>query len=283
MLIFGIFIIYPAINNFNISVYDSNNGRTFTYVGGANYNELVGSEQFWMAARATLIFASSFVVLVTAASIGLALLLDQKIRGLGLFRAVFFLPVLLSPVVVGLMWGWIFDRSNGMANNLTAQVRNIAEVVTAIAEGDLSKQITVDARGEILVVLGVPLGDVRARHAHLRAHRAQVEDLLLAHLVGHDDEEPVALAHRDERERETGIPCGCFYKQISRRDFSLLLRGLHHRQRDAVLDRTGRIGPLALHPDLVVGEHPRQADVRRVADRGEDVGGLHGVVSLSGG
>ncbi|GAA3497554.1 hypothetical protein GCM10019016_046570 [Streptomyces prasinosporus] len=39
---------------------------------------------------------------------------------------------------------------NGMANNLTLQVRNIAEVTTAVAKGDLSKKITVDAKGEIL-------------------------------------------------------------------------------------------------------------------------------------
>src|SRR5258708_5981505 len=41
-------------------------------------------------------------------------------------------------------------RANLMANNLTGQVRNIAEVSTAIASGDLSKKITVDVRGEIL-------------------------------------------------------------------------------------------------------------------------------------
>ncbi|PWU47591.1 sugar ABC transporter permease [Micromonospora globispora] len=118
MLIFAVFIVYPTINNFNISAYDSNNGRTFRYVGGRNYSELVDNAEFWAAARATALFAVCFVVLVTAASIGLAMLLDQRIRGRGLFRAVFFLPVLLSPVVVGLIWGWIFDRNNGLANTV---------------------------------------------------------------------------------------------------------------------------------------------------------------------
>ena len=42
------------------------------------------------------------------------------------------------------------DTVNSMAGNLTAQVRNIAEVTTAVASGDLSKKITVDVRGEIL-------------------------------------------------------------------------------------------------------------------------------------
>ncbi|PWC41744.1 diguanylate cyclase [Azospirillum sp. TSO22-1] len=51
---------------------------------------------------------------------------------------------------VGGTWKDLTDNVNMMANNLTGQVRNIAEVTTAVARGDLSKKITVDVRGEIL-------------------------------------------------------------------------------------------------------------------------------------
>src|SRR5205085_438568 len=47
-------------------------------------------------------------------------------------------------------WKDLTDNVNSMAGNLTAQVRNIAEVTTAVARGDLSRKITVDVRGEIL-------------------------------------------------------------------------------------------------------------------------------------
>ena len=47
-------------------------------------------------------------------------------------------------------WKDLTDSVNGLASNLTDQVRNIAEVTTAVAKGDLSQKITVDARGEIL-------------------------------------------------------------------------------------------------------------------------------------
>jgi ABC-type sugar transport system permease subunit len=116
MAIFGLFVIYPAINNVNISLYDSSNGRDFTYVGTENYGELFGAEEFWAAARHTAVFAVCFVVLTTVVSIGLALLLNQNIRGRAFFRTVFFLPVVISPVVVGLIWGWIFERNNGLLN-----------------------------------------------------------------------------------------------------------------------------------------------------------------------
>src|SRR5438128_12689278 len=54
--------------------------------------------------------------------------------------------------VVGVAGTWkdLTDNVNLMAGNLTGQVRNIAEVTTAVASGDLSKKITVDVRGEIL-------------------------------------------------------------------------------------------------------------------------------------
>src|SRR5205807_9633521 len=48
------------------------------------------------------------------------------------------------------VWKDLTDNVNRMASNLTSQVRNIADVSTAVARGDLSKKITVDARGEIL-------------------------------------------------------------------------------------------------------------------------------------
>src|SRR5439155_10773617 len=47
-------------------------------------------------------------------------------------------------------WKDLTDSVNGMAGNLTSQVRNIAEVTTAVANGDLTKKITVDVRGEVL-------------------------------------------------------------------------------------------------------------------------------------
>src|SRR5687767_7654576 len=55
-------------------------------------------------------------------------------------------------IVLGVAGTWkdLTESVNSMASNLTAQVRNIAEVTTAVANGDLSKKITVDVRGEIL-------------------------------------------------------------------------------------------------------------------------------------
>src|SRR5215471_4839301 len=50
------------------------------------------------------------------------------------------------------VWKDVTDNVNLLANNLTAQVRNVAEVTTSVAQGDLSKKITVDAKGEVLAL-----------------------------------------------------------------------------------------------------------------------------------
>src|SRR4029450_9048682 len=55
------------------------------------------------------------------------------------------------PGVAG-TWKDVTDNVNSMASNLTGQVRNIADVATAIAKGDLSRKITVDVKGEILLL-----------------------------------------------------------------------------------------------------------------------------------
>src|SRR5678816_4100068 len=59
------------------------------------------------------------------------------------------------------VWKALTDNVNTMTSNLTAQVRNMAEVITAVANGDLSKKMTVEVRGEKLEPVS---------YTHLRAH-----------------------------------------------------------------------------------------------------------------
>src|SRR3989440_5710562 len=67
-------------------------------------------------------------------------------------------------------WKDLTDSVNGMADNLTGQVRNIAEVTTAVANGDLSRKITVDVHGEVLELKET----INAMVDQLRAFAAEV-------------------------------------------------------------------------------------------------------------
>ncbi|GGL61116.1 carbohydrate ABC transporter permease [Wenxinia marina] len=128
MAIFGVFVLVPLALNV---VYSTTAGTDIlladrTYVGGQQYARLLEcqdyarpitcrEDQFWTAARNTGVFVVLQVTTMVVVSLITALILNREIRGRGFFRAVFFFPVLLSPVVVGLIWRWILQRQ-GLLN-----------------------------------------------------------------------------------------------------------------------------------------------------------------------
>lgn len=116
MLIFGLFTIWPALNMFNYSLYDSTDGRNFSYVGTANYSELMSSPEFGRVALHTVLYTVGFVGFTVVLSTIFAIMLNDQFKGRSFFRSVLFLPSLLSAVVIGLLWNWIFERSHGLLN-----------------------------------------------------------------------------------------------------------------------------------------------------------------------
>jgi alpha-1,4-digalacturonate transport system permease protein len=116
MVVFGLFTIWPAVNGFNVSLYDSSNGRTFQFVGTENYEHLLSDPEYLASVRNTLVFVIGFVLVVTAFATVLAILLNHQHKGRGALRAAYFLPVIISPVVVGLVWNWMLTRGTGVVN-----------------------------------------------------------------------------------------------------------------------------------------------------------------------
>jgi len=128
LLVFGVFVIIPLILNF---AYSMTGGNAIllgdrSYVGGEQYGRLIDCQNylqpltcredfFWTAVRNTGVFVFFQVSLMVGVSLITALILNRNIAGRGFFRAVFFFPVLLSPVVVGLIWRWILQRE-GLLN-----------------------------------------------------------------------------------------------------------------------------------------------------------------------
>lgn len=122
MLIFLTFIIWPAIRGFQISFYDSIDGRTFTPVGTGNYRAIFGDPTVAEVAKNTVTFVVFYVVISVILSISFALIVNEQQFAKGFFRAILFLPVMLSPVVVGLIWNDVLDRKVGPLNALLQAV-----------------------------------------------------------------------------------------------------------------------------------------------------------------
>lgn len=88
------------------------------FVGLDNFATLISDPDFWAALRHTLAFIFGYIPLVTAAGLGVAIVLNQKLRGLAFFRTAFFLPVVSSWVAVALIWKWLFNPLYGVVNYL---------------------------------------------------------------------------------------------------------------------------------------------------------------------
>jgi len=129
MLIFGIFILLPMILNFFYAFTsgDSILLETRPNVGMANLEKLFTCENFavpktctedlfWRAVWNTGVFVLGQVGGIVLIALVTALALNRDIRGRGFFRAMFFYPVLLSPVVVALIWKWILQKDFGLLN-----------------------------------------------------------------------------------------------------------------------------------------------------------------------
>lgn len=92
------------------------------FVGLHNYQALFSDEPFWHAIRNTLVYTAMSVPLGMAASLGLAVLVNRRIPGINVFRAMFFLPVITSWVAVSVVWITVLAPEGGLLNYLFGQV-----------------------------------------------------------------------------------------------------------------------------------------------------------------
>lgn len=90
------------------------------FIGFDNFTRLFGNDTFWKSLRNTVIFAVVIVPFQSALALGLALLVNVKMRGVNFFRTVYFLPVVTSMVVVSMLWLFLY-QPNGLINAVLAK------------------------------------------------------------------------------------------------------------------------------------------------------------------
>ena len=86
------------------------------WAGLDNYVGLGDDRMFLRSLSNTIIFSALYVPLTIICAMAVALLLNRRIRGVGLFRTLYFLPVISSPTAVGLLWTWIYAQDHGVLN-----------------------------------------------------------------------------------------------------------------------------------------------------------------------
>ena len=86
------------------------------FIGMQNYAELSRDPLFWKSLKITAIYSFISVPLGLSLGLAVALLMNQKIKAIALFRTIYYLPAVVSGVAVALLWVWIFDPSYGLGN-----------------------------------------------------------------------------------------------------------------------------------------------------------------------
>ncbi len=117
ILMFVLYVILPIFQSIEISFFAWDGLGKKEYVGLDNYVELMDDEAFFTSLKNNLIWLVLYMLAIPA-GLFVALFLNQTVGGIRIYKSLFFFPFVISQVVVGLVFSWFYDPSNGLLNVL---------------------------------------------------------------------------------------------------------------------------------------------------------------------
>jgi len=118
---FTVFTAGGLMGSFSISLTKWSMVGTPEFVGFQNYQKMLKDEYFWQSLKVTIYYLLNVPLNLTVGLL-LALLLNQKVRGLSIYRTIFYLPSVTAGVAASLLWMWIFNPRFGIINVLLSKV-----------------------------------------------------------------------------------------------------------------------------------------------------------------
>jgi putative chitobiose transport system permease protein len=131
----GVFVVYPIIAVIWYSLTDYDIVRPPVFIGLDNFRRILGDETFWLALTHSLVYLIVTPTII-ALSIGLAIIVNRKLRGIHIYRALYFVPAVSGSIAIGLSWRWLFDR-NGFINGILQSLGIIHTPIQWLAEPGL--------------------------------------------------------------------------------------------------------------------------------------------------
>jgi putative chitobiose transport system permease protein len=110
LALFGIFFAWPAVEAVELSFYKYDGLTTPTFIGWGNFTALLHDPRFWSATSNSLIFVVGLIPFCVVLPLFLAVLVNQKLRGIQAFRVMYYLPVITSTVAISVAWGYVFHQ-----------------------------------------------------------------------------------------------------------------------------------------------------------------------------
>ena len=123
LALLAVFGLYPLARTIQISLTDWDGlSSTFHYIGIRNYLKAFQDGVWWQSIEHGLLFAVVALTVMQGIGLLLALGADQKIRGQSIYRVLFYLPPVLSGIVVAIVWKWLYQPYGGPLNGLLKAV-----------------------------------------------------------------------------------------------------------------------------------------------------------------
>jgi len=118
ILFFSVFVLFPFAYSLYLSLHRWNGGKMtdISFVGFEQYAKALQSPEFWSSLGHTTYYTFAALVLHLAFGLTFAVLLNRNIRGRTFLRAAYFTPVVMSTIVVGVIWRWIYSPETGLFN-----------------------------------------------------------------------------------------------------------------------------------------------------------------------
>ena len=116
LALLGIFVVYPIVAVIYYSFTDYDIVRPPVPIGLANYQQLLGDPTFWLALTHSFVYLIVTPIII-ALSIVLAIVVNRRLRGIHIYRALYFVPAVSGSIAIGLSWRWLFER-NGFINSI---------------------------------------------------------------------------------------------------------------------------------------------------------------------
>jgi multiple sugar transport system permease protein len=113
-----IFTAYPVIYTFYLSFTEYTFVKTPTWIGLANYQDMVGDELFRKSLLQTFYYCALSIPLTLIGSFLVAILLNQGVHGISFYRTIWYLPALVPAAAAAALWRWILNRDFGIVNEL---------------------------------------------------------------------------------------------------------------------------------------------------------------------
>ena len=131
----GVFVVYPIVAVIYYSFTDYDIVRPPVWIGLDNYAKVFADKTFWLALTHSIIYLIVTPTLIVL-SIALAIVVNRKLRGIHIYRALYFVPAVSGSIAIGLSWRFLFDRT-GLINSILQSLGIIHDPIQWLTEPGL--------------------------------------------------------------------------------------------------------------------------------------------------